>query len=89
MSNLDEIRLAQEFVVNQVKKAKPGTIKALSWRQEEINALIEEIILILHLEDKSSVFTFTEKELSEGYGTEIWEKRLTGRVQEILAEIEG
>ncbi len=88
MSNLDEIHLAQEFVINQLQKTKPGTIKAFNWCQEEINALVEEIGLILCSEDTSYVFTFTEKELSERYGTEIWEQRLTGRVQEILSEIE-
>ena len=89
MSDFDEIRLAQEYVFNQLQKAKPNNIYALSWRQEEINTLVEEIRFTVYSGDKSYVFTFTEKELIEGYGTKIWEKRLTRRVKEILAEIEG
>jgi len=89
MSNSDEIRLALEFVINQLQKAKPGTIKALSWSQDEINSLVEEIKLTLCAEDTSYIFIFTEKELVEGYGTKIWKERLISRVNEILAEIEG
>ncbi len=89
MSDFDEIRLAQEYVINQLQKAKPNNIYALSWRQEEINTLVEEIRFTVYSGDKSYVFTFTEKELIEGYGTKIWEKRLTRRVKEVLAEIEG
>jgi len=87
MSDFDKILSAHEFVTNQLQKAKPANLNALSWRQEEINALVEEFRLTVYSGDKSYVFTFTEKELIEGYGTKIWEKRLTRRVKEVLAEI--
>ena len=86
MNDSDTIRFAQEFIVTQLQKAKPDNIDALTWRQNEINALVEEFKLTVYSKDKSSVFTFTEKELIEDYGTKKWERRLSGRMKEILAE---
>jgi uncharacterized lipoprotein YddW (UPF0748 family) len=86
MTDFDTIRFAQEFVVIQLQKAKPNNIDALNWRQEEIHALVEEIKLTVYSQDESFAFTFTEKELTEDYGTKKWEKRLNGRVKKILAK---
>jgi uncharacterized lipoprotein YddW (UPF0748 family) len=74
MNDFDQILSAHEFVTNQLQKAKPANINALSWRQEEINALVEEFRLTVYSVDKSYVFTFTERELIEDYGTQKWEK---------------
>jgi uncharacterized lipoprotein YddW (UPF0748 family) len=88
MNDFDKILSAQEFVANQLQKAKPANINALSWRQEEINALVEEFKLTVYSRDKSFVFTFTEQELVKDYGTEKWEERLIKKAKEILAKIE-
>jgi len=87
MPDFDLIRLAQEYVVTQLENAKPDSIDAFIWHQREVNALIEEVRLTVHLADQNFVFTFTEAELIQDYGTKEWETRLNERVKEILTEI--
>ena len=88
-SESGKIRFTQEFILNQLQKARPSNIDALTWRQKEIDALVEEFKLTVYSGEKSSVFTFTEKELIEDYGTKKCKKRLSRRVKEILAKTGG
>jgi len=89
MPDFDLIRLAQEYIVTQLENAKPDSIDAFIWDQREVNALIEEVRLTVHFADQDFVFTFTEEELIQDYGSKKWESRLNGRVKEILAKTEA
>jgi len=87
MTEPETLREAQDFITREVQKHDADRVDALSWDQgpHDLAAGIHRLVVFRGSE--KSIFTFTEYELLEHYGSKEWEKQLRGHVGEILIEL--
>jgi len=86
MTEAEKLRDAQDFITREVQKKGATRIDALTWDQGPHNPAARIHRLSIFRDGEKSVFTFTEYELPENYGSKQWEKQLRGHVGEILME---
>ena len=87
MTEAEKIREAQGFISQEVQKKGTGRIDALHWEQTPQDQTTKIHGLVVFRGGEKSVFTFTEWELIEDYGSKHWEKQLRSHVGEILMEL--
>jgi hypothetical protein len=81
------LREAQEYITREIQRQTTGRIGALSWEQTPNDRAARIHRLVLFQGGEKTIFTFTEYELRENYGSEQWERRLREDVSNILAAI--
>ena len=86
MTEVEKLRKAQNFIAQELQKKGTGHVDAVNWAQGPHNAVAGIHRLIVLRGGEKSVFTFTEYELLENYGSKEWVKQLRGHVGEILME---
>ena len=86
MTEAEKLRQAQDFITRDLQQKGATRIDALNWEQgpHDPAAGIHRLIAIRNGE--KSIFTFTEYELLENYGSREWEKQLRGHVGQNLME---
>ena len=87
MIDVDKIREAQDFIIRELKKQSVGRIDAIEWQQTPQNRATHIYRLVLFRGGEQSVFTFSEYELLENYGSKHWEKQLRDHVGDIMTEL--
>ena len=78
---------AQDFITRELQQKGATRIDAVNWDQGPHNAAAGIHRLIVFRGGEKSIFTFTEYELLENYGSKEWGKQLRGHVGEILMEL--
>lgn len=86
MTEAEKLNQAQDFITRELQKKGADGINALTWEQTPPDKATKIHRLVLFRGGEKSVFTFTEYELLEDYGSRQWEKELRSRVGEILME---
>ena len=86
MTEAEKLREAQDFITRALQKQSVDRIDALHWEQtpQDLTTKIQRLVLLRSGE--KYIFTFTEYELFEDYGSKEWEKQLRNHVGEILME---
>ena len=87
MTDAEKLRQAQDFIAREVQKKGAGRIDALHWEQTSQDQTTKIHQLVVFRSGEKSIFTFTEYELLEKYGSKQWEKQLRSHVGEILMEL--
>jgi hypothetical protein len=75
MTESEKVRDAQDFIAREVQKKGAGRVDALNWEQAPHDQTTRIHLLVIFRGGEKSIFTFTEYELLEGYGsreTAIW-----------------
>ena len=87
MTEAEQLREAQDFITPELQQKGATRIDAVSWGQGPHNAAAGIHRLIVFRGGEKSIFTFTEYELLETYGSKEWQKQLRSHVGEILVEL--
>jgi NADH:ubiquinone oxidoreductase subunit len=80
------LREAQDFITREVQKKGADRINALTWEQTPQDRATKIHRLVIFRGEEKSVFTFTEYELLEHYGSKEWEKHLQSHISDIMME---
>jgi len=83
----EKIRDAQDFIARELQKRGANQIDTLSWEQTPQDRATRIHRLVLFRGGEKSIFTFTEYELLENYGSKQWEKQLLGHISDILVDL--
>ncbi len=86
MTEAEKLRQAEDFINRELQQKGTARIDALTWDQGPHDPAAGVNRLIVFRGGEKSIFTFTEYELLENYGSKEWEKQLRGHVGEILME---
>ncbi len=86
MTEAEQLREAQDFITRELQQKGATRIDAMNWAQDPHDPAAGIHRLIVLRGGEKSVFTFTEYELLENYGSKEWVKQLRGHVGEILME---
>jgi len=86
MTELEKLREAQDFIARELQKKGIGRVDAVNWAHDPHDAASGIHRLIVLRSGEKFIFTFTEYELLENYGSKQWEKRLRGYVSEVMIE---
>ena len=87
MIDAEKLRESQDFIAQEVQKHCATRIDALTWQQGPYNKATRIHRLVVFRGGQKSVFTFTEYELLENYGSKEWEMQLQDHVNDILTEL--
>jgi hypothetical protein len=87
MTESKKIHEAEDYIARKLLKHGASRIDALDWEQGPHDPAAGIHRLIVSRGGEKSIFTFTEYELLENYGSKEWEKQLRGHVGEILMEL--
>ena len=86
MTEVEKLLEAQDFITRVLLQKSASQIDAMNWGQGPHNAVAGIHRLIVLRGGEESIFTFTEYELLENYGSKEWEKQLRGHIGDILME---
>ena len=86
MTEAKKILGAEDSIARKLLKHDASRIDAPNWEQGPHDPAAGIHRLIVSRDGEKSIFTFTEYELLENYGSKEWEKQLRGHVGEILME---
>ena len=87
MTEAEKLLEAKDFITRVLQQKGTGRIDAMNWGQGPHNADVGIHRLIALRGGEESIFTFTEYELLENYGSKEWEKELRGHIGDILMEL--
>ena len=87
MRTADKLRKAQDFINRELQKQSADRFYAQDWEQTPHDRATRTHRLVVFRDGEKSVFTFTEYELLENYGSKKWEKHLWSHVGKILMRI--
>ena len=86
MTEAEQLREAQDFITRELQQKGAARIDAVNWQQTPQDRATRIHRLVLIRGGEKSVFTFTEYELLDDYGSKQWEKQLRDHVSDILTE---
>jgi len=84
MTEAEKLREAQNFITRELQKKGADRVDALSWDQDSHNSVAGIHRLFVFRGGEKSIFTFTEYELLEHYGSKQWEKQLRGYISDVM-----
>jgi hypothetical protein len=87
MTDSEKLTKAQDYISRELQQQGTNPIDVLTWEQTPQDRATKIHRLVLFRGGDKSVFTFTEYELLDNYGSKLWEKELQGHVGEILMEL--
>jgi len=87
MNEIDKLRYAQDFIFRELQKKASARIEALTWDQGPHDPAAGIHRLVVFRGGEKCIFTFTEFELLEHYGSKQWEKQLRDHIGDILIEL--
>jgi hypothetical protein len=80
---------ARKLITAQIEKKLGAQMTGVAWGSKSLNLRAGEHGLVIHRGSEKQVFTFTEAELTDGYGSLKWRSHLLGRVNEIVRKMEA
>ncbi len=86
MTETEKLRQAQDFIARELQQKGAGRIDALDWEQTPQDRATRIHRLVVFLGGEKFIFTFTEYELLDNYGSKQWQKQLRDHVGDILTE---
>ncbi len=86
MIEVNKLREAQDFINREPQKQSANRVDMLDWQQIPQDRATKIHRLVVFRGGEKSVFTFTEYDLLENYGSKQWEKQLRDQVSDILTE---
>ena len=86
MTESEKVRNAQNFIAQEVQKKGASRVDEVNWEQGPHDVTVGIHRLIVLRGGEKSIFTFTEYELLDNYGSKQWEKQLRIHVGEVLME---
>lgn len=86
MIEVDRLQEAQEFITRELQRQSTDRIDAADWQQTPQDRATRVYRLVVFRSGEKSIFTFTEYELLENYGSKEWEKQLRDHCSDILTE---
>ena len=84
-----QIFYAQKFVEHHLRKARPKRSNSFRWGGITMGLDSGEIGLAIQQGEDEKIYSFTEDELLDGYGTSLWKVQLFARITEILNDVEA
>lgn len=87
MTEAEKLRQAQDFITRELKQKGAARIDVVNWDQGPHDAAAGIHRLIAIRGGKKSIFTFTEYEFLENYGSKQWERQMRGHISDVLTEL--
>jgi hypothetical protein len=87
MTESQKIVSAQDFINRELQRRSVDRIDAITWEQTPQDRTTRIHRLVVLRGSEKSIFTFTEYEILDHYGSKQWEKQLRCHVGEVLMEI--
>ena len=87
MTEAEKLSEAQDFITSELQKHGAGRIDAMSWGQETEDQPAGIYRLYVFQRGEKLVFTFTQYELTEYFGSIQWEKDLREHIGNVLREL--
>ena len=87
MIDTEKLRKAEDFIAQEVQKHCATRTDELTWEQGPYNKATKIHKLVVSRGGQKSVFTFTEYELLENYGSKESKVQLHNHVNDILTEL--
>ena len=87
MTEPEKLQRAQDFIDQELHRRAVERIDALNWEQTPQDRVTRIHRLVVFQGGEKSIFTFTEYELIDKYGSKKWEKQLRSHVGDVLMEI--
>jgi hypothetical protein len=87
MTEPEKLQRAQDFIDQELRRRAVERIDALTWEQTPQDRVTRIHRLVVFRDGEKSIFTFTEYELIDNYGSKKWEKQLRSHVGDVLMEI--
>jgi hypothetical protein len=79
---------ARKLITAQIEKKLGAQVTGVAWGSKSLNLTAGEHGLVIHRGSEKRVFTFTEVELIDDYGSLKWRSHLLARVNEIVRKME-
>jgi hypothetical protein len=80
---------ARRLVTLQIEKKLGARMAGAVWGSRSLNLRTGEHGLVIHRGSEKRVFTFTEAELTDGYGSPKWRSHLLARVNESVRKMDA
>jgi hypothetical protein len=87
MTEAEKLHNVQHFITRELQKQGADRVGALTWEQTPQDRVTNIHRLVLFLGGEKSIFTFTEYELLDNYGSKQWEKQLQSHVNAVRTEL--
>jgi len=87
MTESEKIALSQDFINRELQRRGVERIDTITWEQTPQDRITRIHRLVVFRGGEKSIFTFTEYELLDKYGSKQWEKQLRDYVGEVLVEL--
>ena len=87
MIDAEKLHEAQDFIAKEVQKHCATRIDALTWEQTPQDRNTEIHRVVISRGGEKSIFTFTEYDLLEDYGSKKWERQMRDHIMDILVEL--
>ena len=87
MTEADKLAQAQGFITQELQKQGIDRKYTMTWEQTPQDRATKIHRLVLSRGCEKYIFTFTEYELLDKYGSRDWEKQLRGHIGDVLMEL--
>jgi hypothetical protein len=87
MTEAEKLHNIQDFIIREVQKNGDVRVDVVNWAQDLYNSAAGIHLLEVFRGGEKSIFTFTEYELLDNYGSKQWETQLRSHVNDVLTEL--